>query len=216
MGWPVLPCTVGFTVAASGLMAAAAPGEAEGSDAAIGVLWALGMAFGVILLDLTPGYRTDVMSFLFGSILAVSAADLWLMLGVDAALLALALFFYKDFLAISFDREFAAIRGVRVRALRFLLLAMIAAAVVVVIRVVGLVLVIALLSIPTSLARRRSGSLGGIMWRAGVFSAVFCVLGLFAAYALNITSGAAIIAVAGLAWLIARGLAAAGRASAAG
>ena len=96
------------------------------------------------------------MSFLFGSILAVPTSDLWVMAALDAVLLALAAFYYRAFLAMSFDPEFAGLRGVPVRFLHFLMLAMIAASVVMIIRVVGLILVIALLTIPPYLAEGRA------------------------------------------------------------
>ncbi len=196
MGWPVLPCTVGFSVAAGGLMAGATVRGMDRADRLIGALWAGGMALGVILLDLTPGYKADLMSFLFGSILAVPRSDVWLMLGLDAALVLAVLYFYKDFLALAFDREFAGVRGAPVLALHFLLLAMIAVSVVMVIRVVGLILVMALVTIPPGMALPRSRSLGGMMLRSGLLSAVFCVTGLGLSYALDLTSGASIIAVA--------------------
>jgi zinc transport system permease protein len=154
------------------------------------------MATGVILLDLTPGYNADLMSFLFGSILAVPRADLWLMLGLDAAIVAVTLFFHKEFTALAFDREFASVRGVPVLALHFLLLAMVGASVVMVIRVVGLILVMALLTIPPGLALPASRSLGGMMARSVALAALFCTAGLALSYALDLTSGASIIAVA--------------------
>lgn len=196
LGWPVLPCTVGFSVAAGGAVAAATARSLDGADRLIGALWAGGMATGVILLDLTPGYNADLMSFLFGSILAVPRADLWLMLGLDAAIVAVTLFFHKEFTALAFDREFASVRGVPVLALHFLLLAMVGASVVMVIRVVGLILVMALLTIPPGLALPASRSLGGMMARSVALAALFCTAGLALSYALDLTSGASIIAVA--------------------
>jgi len=196
MGWPVLPCTVGFSVAAGGVMAAATARGMAGADRLIGALWAGGMALGVILLDLTPGYHADLMSFLFGSILAVPRSDVWLMLGLDVGIVLVTLVFYKDFKALSFDREFAGIRGVPVLALHFLLLAMIGVSVVMVIRVVGLILVMALLTIPAGLALPASRSLGGMMIRSVALSVIFCTGGLALSYALDLTSGASIIAVA--------------------
>lgn len=195
-GWPVLPCTVGVSVAAGGLMAAATARGTDGSDRLIGALWAGGMATGVILLDLSPGYNADLMSFLFGSILAVPRQDVWLMAALVAVILVLTVVFHKQFNAISFDREFAAVRGVPVVAMHFLLLAMVGASVVMIIRVVGLVLVIALLTIPPGLALPASRSMGGMMVRSTLYCAAFCTAGLALSYALDLTSGASIIAVA--------------------
>jgi zinc transport system permease protein len=196
LGWPVLPSTMGFTLVTSGIMARVTAEGDEGADTLIGALWACGMALGIILLDLTPGYAADLMSYLFGSILAVPTGDLWLMAGLDAAILGLTLYFWKDLLAVSFDREFAATRGVPVRAMHFLLLVMVGATVVMVIRVVGLILVMALMTIPTSMAQAGARSVGAMMWRAGLLSSVFCLAGLAMSYALDLTSGACIVAVA--------------------
>jgi zinc transport system permease protein len=198
LGWPVLPCAVGFTLAASMAMGAVTRKRKERADMVIGAMWAAGMAAGIILLDLTPGYNVDLMSYLFGSILTVPASDLWIMLGVDVAVIAIVLAFYKGLLAMAFEEEFARTRGVPVDLLHFLLLAMIAVSVVMIIQVVGLILVIALLTIPTYLAERQARSLGRMMVAATFWSMAFCITGLWASYAFDITSGAAIIAVATL------------------
>ena len=124
------------------------------ADTIIGVLWAIGMAVGIILIDLTPGYHVDLMSYLFGSILAVPAADLWLMLPLDGFILLAVLLFYKEFVALSYDEEFAFVMGVPVKTLYLLLLGMTAFSIVMIIRVVGLILVIALLTIPPFIAEK--------------------------------------------------------------
>ncbi len=195
-GWPVLPCTIGFTLAASLVMGAVTLRHSDRVDTIIGVLWAAGMALGIILLDITPGYNVDLMSFLFGSILAVPVSDLWIMAGLVVVILALVLLFYRSFLVMSFDQEFARARGVPVSILYLLMLSMVAVSVVMIIRVVGLILVIALLTIPPYLAGRFAKSLGKMMLAAIAWSIVFCITGLWISYQFNITSGASIIACA--------------------
>lgn len=195
-GLPVLPATLGFTVASAMTMGVVTLRRAERADTMVGVLWAAGMALGIILIDLTPGYNTDLMSFLFGSILTVPDADIWRMAGMVAAILGLTLFSYKDMAAMSFDREFSEVRGVPVVLLHYLLLAMTAVSVVMLIRVVGLILVMALLTIPPFLAERRAGSLLSMMGLSALLSMVFCTAGLAVAYRFDLTSGASIIAVA--------------------
>ena len=118
---------------------------------------------GIILLDITPGYNVDLMSFLFGSILAVPLQDLWLMGALDSLILAVVLLLYRSFVALSFDEEFARSRGVPVMLLRMALLCLVAVSVVMIIRVVGLILVIALLTIPPYMAQRTSRTLAGMM-----------------------------------------------------
>ncbi len=202
LGWPVLPTVAGFTVAQSLLMARVSLTAKDRADTFIGVMWACGMALGVILVNLTPGYNADLMSYLFGSILAVPAEDLSIMLALGLAVLGLTLAFYKGFVAMAFDEEFARTRGVPTRFLYYLLLALVALAVVMVIHVVGLILVIALLTVPPSIAERRCASLKSMMALSCLLSAVFCLAGLALSYALDLASGATIIAVAALGFFL--------------
>lgn len=196
LGLPVLPVTAGFSTLAALCMAWVTLTSRERADTVIGVLWAAGMALGIILLDLTPGYNADLMSYLFGSILAVPVEDLWLMAALAAVVLALVALFARGLLVMSFDTDFARSRGVPVRFLHFLLMGLTALCVVMVIRVVGLILVLALLTIPPFMAERRCRSLAGMMLLSAVLSALFCVGGLWLSYSLDLTSGASIIAVA--------------------
>ena len=202
LGLPVLPVTAVFATLTALLMAAVTLKARERADTVIGVLWAAGMALGIILLDLHPGYNVDLMSYLFGSILAVPDSDLALMGGLAVVVLLVVVCCYRGFVVMAFDEEFARARGVPVAFLHCLLLALIALCVVMVIRVVGLILVIALLTIPPFIAERRARSLAAMMCAASLLAAVFCVSGLFASYLLDLTSGALIIAVACLGFFL--------------
>jgi zinc transport system permease protein len=173
LGWPYMVGTLGFSLTAAMVMAAVSLKAKHRADTIIGVIWAVGMACGIILLDLTPGYNVDLMSYLFGSILTVPGSDLWIMLIVGALIAGFAIYFYKDLLAISYDEEFARIRGVPIRALYFGLIGMLAVTIVMVIQVVGLLL-----------------------------GAVFTISGLWLSYAFNLTSGASIIMVAGITFFL--------------
>ncbi len=166
-------------------------------DAVIGALWAVGMALGIILIDMTPGYNVDLMGYLFGSILTVSKVDLWFMLPLDVVCVGMIFLFYKEFLALSYDEEFAYVAGVPVKSLYFLLLCLTALSVVMIIRVVGLILVIALLTIPPYIAERFTDSLGKMMALSSLLGILFTVVGLWLSYRFNLTSGATIILVAG-------------------
>jgi len=196
MGWPYVAGTLGVSVVSAGIMAAVTLKARHRVDAMVGVIWAVGMALGVILLDLTPGYNADLMSYLFGSILAVPASDLWQMGAIVAGVVITVTFYYNDFLAMSYDDEFARLRRVPVTFLYCLLLVMIALTVVMIIRVVGLILVIALLTIPPFIAEKFTGSLRAMMVVASLLSCFFTVSGLWLSYLLNLTSGATIILVA--------------------
>jgi len=203
MGWPYAVGTIGFSVLSAGLMAAVTLKAKHRADAMVGVIWALGMAVGIILLDLTPGYSVDLMSFLFGSILTVTAADLWQMGGAGIVVLLVVTYYYNDFLAMSYDDEFARLRNVPVTFLYCLLLGMIAISVVMIIRVVGLILVIALLTIPPFIAEKFTGSLRAMMTVSSLLSGLFTIAGLWLSYLLNLTAGATIILVAAGGFLLA-------------
>ncbi|MBC8418224.1 MAG: metal ABC transporter permease [Desulfobacteraceae bacterium] len=167
------------------------------ADTIIGVLWAIGMALGIILIDLTPGYHVDLMSYLFGSILTVPGSDIWLMILLNMAILITVISFYKEFIAMSYDEEFAFVVGIPVKLLYFVLLGMTALSVVMTIQVVGLILVIALLTIPPYIAEKCTTSLGKMMVLSSILGIFFTLGGLWLSYSYNLTSGATIILVAG-------------------
>ena len=200
-GLPVLPCTMGFSLASSLVMARTmirdgdiTPGAT--ADTAMGILWAGGMALGVILIDLSPGYAGDLMGFLFGSILAVPVENLVIMAVLDAALLGLLYRYGQGLAAITFDPEFARARGLPVAGIFYLLVGMTAVAVVMLLQVVGLILVIALLTIPPYMGRRMTSSLGGMMAATAALCFCFCLGGLALATVFDLSPGAVIIAVA--------------------
>jgi len=168
-------------------------------DTAIGVLWAVGMAVGVLLIGLTPGYAPDLMSYLFGNILTVPFDDLVLMLVLDGVILGLVAAFYKEYLVLSFDEEYATATGLPVEKLGMLLLCMIALTVVVLIRVVGMILVIALLTFPAAMARQFTHNMKTMMVLSVCLGGLFTVGGLVLSYVLGLPSGATIILLGGVA-----------------
>jgi len=201
-GFSYLMGILGFSLLVAAIMAAVSLKTRQRADTIIGVLWAVGMALGVILLDLTPGYNVDLMSYLFGSILTVPKSDLWLMLIIDGLVVLTVSYFYHDLVSLSYDEEFAQVRGVPTRILYFLLMAMIALSVVMVIQVVGLILVIALLTIPPYISEKFSGSLLGMMFYSVLLNVFFTTVGLWLSYTFNLTSGASIIMVAAMCFFI--------------
>ncbi len=202
LGLSPLLGTVGFTLAAALVMGWVSLSRKSRADTIIGVTWALGMALGVILMDLTPGYNVDLMSYLFGSILAVPRTDLYLLAGLDVVVIGFAAIFHNQLLALSFDEEFARTRGIPVKGLYLFLIALIALTVVFLIRVAGLILVIALLTIPPFIAEGWTRNLKGMMILAALLSALFSLAGLGLSYWLDLTSGPTIIMVAGAGFFI--------------
>lgn len=167
-------------------------------DTVTGILWALGMALGVIFIGLSSGYAPDLMSYLFGNILTVPLADIYLMLALDLVIVVLVAVFYREFLMLSFDEEYATVVGMPVSQLYVVLLCMVALTVVVMIRVVGMILVIAMLTFPATLARQFTHNLTKMMVLAVVFGMVFTFGGLWLSYILNLASGATIVLLSGL------------------
>ncbi len=172
----------------------------ERADTLIGVMWAMGMAIGIIFIDLTPGYKADLMSYLFGSILAVPRADLWGMVLIDGLILGFVIIFYKELLAISFDETFVTIRNLPVELIYLLLMAAIALTVGMMMKVVGLIMVIALLTIPAAISGQLVKDMRAMMLVASLLGMIFTTTGLWLSYRLNLTSGATIILVAGVAY----------------
>jgi zinc transport system permease protein len=199
-GWPYMVGAIGFSFVAAMLMAAVSIKSKQRADTIIGVMWAVGMAFGILLLDMTPGYNVDLMSYLFGSILSVPRSDLITMAIVGILIFILVFYFFQDLLVMSYDEEFAMVRGVPVKRLYYMLIGIVAVTVVMVVQVVGLILVIALLTIPPYIAEKYTRSLPQMMLLACCFGMLFTVGGLWISYTLDMTSGAAIIFLAGIAF----------------
>jgi len=174
----------------------------ERSDTIIGIMWAVGMALGIIFLDLSPGYKADLMSYLFGSILAVPSSDLIIMAVMNAIIVTLVILFYRPLQAISFDETFATVVSVPVDQLYLMLIGMVALTVVMTMRIVGLIMVIALLTIPPAIAGLFVSDMKRMIFVSILLSTTFTIIGLALSYTLNLTSGATIILVAGLAYFL--------------
>jgi len=197
-GLPIFLGASLFAVAAALLIAALTLKKRHRIDTLIGLIWAVGMAIGVIFIDLTPGYNVDLMSYLFGSILAVSTEDLYFMVALLIIILLVVTLRYRDILAVSYDSEYATLRGVNVRFFYTLILVLSALTVVIAIKVVGLILVIAMLTIPVYIAEKLSASLFSMMFLSGTIATVFTLMGLFLSYTYDLTSGASIIIVSAM------------------
>lgn len=197
---PVLGAVI-FSVASALGMGTVYRKTRQRADTIIGVMWAIGMAIGITLVDLTEGYKADLMSFLFGSILAVPSGDLWIMLVLDLVVIGLVALLYKELLAISFDETFASVENVPVDAIYLILLCLIAFTVVMLMRVVGLIMVIALLTIPAAISGQFVKDMKKMMVLASILGVLFTTTGLWLSYFLNLTSGATIILVSGVAYL---------------
>lgn len=171
-------------------------------DTAIGILWSLGMAIGIILIYLTPGYAPDLMTYLFGNILTVPLSDIYLMLALDAVIVLVVYAYYKEFMSLCFDEEFATVAGINVERLYLLLLCLIALTIVLLIKVVGIILIIALLTMPASLSSHYTKNLKKMMYMSMFLGALFSITGLALSYTYDVPSGATIILVMSAVYLL--------------
>lgn len=172
------------------------------SDVVIGLFWSLGMALGILFIALMPGYPPDLSSYLFGSILSVTKTNLYLMIILTFIVTLVIVILYNDWKAYLFDEEFATIIGIKTAFLEYLLLVLVAMTVVVLIRVVGIILVLALLTAPAATAGMLTSNLKNRMIYSILIGNVFCMSGLWISYELNIASGATIVILSVLCYLL--------------
>ncbi|MFP3940790.1 MAG: metal ABC transporter permease [Thermoanaerobaculia bacterium] len=168
-------------------------GTGRSHDARIGILWAVGMALGVVFIAEVPGYAPNLMAYLFGDILTVRSSDVLLTLGITLVVAGLLAAYFKEAVALAFDEEFAAVQGVPVRAARILLMLLTALSVVFLLQLVGIVLVIALLTIPPVIALRFARSFGAVVALATAIGVVMTQGGLALSYLYDLPSGPAIV-----------------------
>lgn len=162
-------------------------------DSAIAMLWSLGMALGIIFIFLTPGYAPNLMSYLFGNILTVSGTDLLYLSLLTIFVGAFIMIFYRMILFVSFDEEFALTNNVPVRLFNAILISLVALTIVLNIRVVGIILVMSLLTIPQAIANLFTKKFDRMMISSIFFGFIGSMAGLVFSYFYDIPSGAAII-----------------------
>jgi len=189
---PIIGAAVFSVLAALGIEGLSRKSELR-EDSLIGMMWSFGMAVGIIFVALKPGYATNLMSYLFGNILTVSRLDIVVMAGLSLVLIIVFRLLYKEILFLSFDREYAETQGVPVSGISYLLISLVALTIVINIRVVGIILVISMLTIPQATANLVSRDFKQIIYYSIGFAFLSSVSGLVLSYALNIPSGAAII-----------------------
>jgi ABC-type Mn2+/Zn2+ transport system permease subunit len=162
-------------------------------DTAVGIFFASTMALGILLIGLMKGYNQDLFGYLFGSILAVTGGDVWIIMTTGLGILVVVILFYKELMFITFDPEMAKVSGLPAERLYFLLISLVSLTVVISIKVVGIVLVSALLVTPAAAAYQWSEDFRTMMVLAIVLSLIATVGGLFLSYWLNTASGATIV-----------------------
>ncbi len=171
-------------------------------DTAIGIIWVLGMALGALFFSLTPGYLTSMENVLFGNIYMISDSDIYMLLFLVIGVLVAVFIFYHELQAVSFDEEFAEVAGVKTTAFYLFLLVIVALSIVFLLRFVGIILVIALFTMPASIASGLSHDIRKIMLYSWILSLIFVMGGLFLSYLLDFPSGPTITLFGGLIFVI--------------
>lgn len=175
---------------------------AERMDTLIGAMWAIGMAVGILLIKFTPGYHTELMGYLFGNIVYVGWRDVALMLALDAVLIVVVLAYHKRLLAICLDEQQAELQGIDVLAANIVLLCLVALAVIILTQVVGLILMIALLSLPAAAAAQHVSRMGPLFLASTALCAMLTTVPRVAVYGTRIDPGSAIVLTAGGVYLL--------------
>ena len=172
-------------------------------DMIVGLFWSLGMGLGILFISLMPGYPPDMSSYLFGNILAITRSDLYLMASLTGIIVISMIAFFNYWKSYMFDEEFVSVLGIRIAFFDYLTFIIIALAVVVMIRVVGIILILALFTAPTAIAEFMTRSLKTRMLASIGISIGLCLSGLALSYVLNIATGATIVILSVIAYLVA-------------
>ena len=163
------------------------------NDSVIAMLWSLGMAIGIIFIYLTPGYAPNLMTYLFGSILTVNAADLYSLAILSVIMIFFFILFFRPILYISFDEEFARTQNLNSAFINYGLIILVSLTIVLNIKVAGIILLISLLTIPQNTANLFSHNFKRIIFLSIFFAFTGSIAGLIISWYLNIPSGATII-----------------------
>lgn len=193
---------LGFSTSAALGIAAIRRNTATNPDVLVGIFWPLGMALGIVFIALTPGYPPDMSSYLFGDILTVSRRDLVYMVGLDLIIISTVVIYFNLIKAYLFDEDFSTALGLNMALIDYLTFVLIAVTVVVIIRVVGIILILALLCVPPTIARIFTYNLARIMVFSIGLGVILCLTGLWASYTLQISTGASIVITAAIAYIL--------------
>ncbi|MFH0735973.1 MAG: metal ABC transporter permease [bacterium] len=202
LGFNPMYGAVGFSILAATIIAFLRKEKYRYEDTLIGIMWSLGMALGVLFVNLSPGYAPNLMSYLFGNILIIPTSELYMMIFLDVVIVLCMVMFFNQFQAIAFDEEFARAIGLKVDFYFYILFIIIALTTVVLIKLVGIILVIALLTIPGAISLHYVKSLKSMIILSSIIGFVFNIIGLIISYYLNLSSGATIIIIAVIFYLL--------------
>ncbi len=173
-------------------------------DSAIAMFWTFGMSVGIIFSYLTPGFVTDMSSYLFGSLLTIGTPDLVVLATLAVTALAVFSVFRRVIVAVAFDSQFARTQRLPVSIIEYGMMMLIAVTIVAALRIMGVVMVISLLTIPQITANLFTHNFSTMMLLSIIVSMVFCLAGFCLSFCLSVPSGAAIILVSVVGYAVAR------------
>ena len=168
-------------------------------DSLIGVIWAIGMSISIIFLNLTPGYQSDALSYLFGNILLIENKDLVFMGFIDLLVLISIIFLYNRFLAMSYDREFLTLRGINANILYTYFLILTSLTIVMSVRAIGIILILALFTIPALIAEKFTKKFFSMMILSGILALIFMISGILISFYYDISPTPMIVIIASFA-----------------
>jgi len=201
-GFPILLSTSIFAAFLAIILAFITIRMPHRSDAVIGAIWAIGMSIGIIFSEMSNQYGGGLISYLFGSILTISNEDIYMMMGVDISLILFITFLYNQMLLISYDKEFSKVRGLNVTFLHTIFLILTSLTIVMSVRAIGLILIIALFTIPPFIAEKFTSNLKGMMILSAILSAIFMISGIIISFYYEISATATIILLASISFFI--------------
>ena len=194
-GWPIYLGAVGVSVVLAAFLALSRRITSVREEALMSVMWSVGMAVGILLIYLTKGYATDLFGYLFGNVLLVGPTQLWGLLALNIGVVAICMVFFRVFQAMSFDEDYTEILNVPVPMMTVVLYVVLGLTVVSLIRVVGVILCLALLSLPAMTAERWVQELRQMMGIAVVVGLVSVLAGFGVSYVLDVPTGPVIVLV---------------------
>ncbi|MBR2061658.1 MAG: metal ABC transporter permease [Tidjanibacter sp.] len=189
---PLVGAGVFAVLSAVGIEASSRKGEVR-EDSAIGIMWSVGMAIGILFIYLTPGYVPNLMNFLFGNILTVTSLNIKLLAALALLLVVMFAIWHRQVMFVAFDREYAESQGVRTGLVAYTVAVLTAITIVLSIKAVGIVMLISLLTIPPVIANSLSGSYRKITILSVVIAIVGNLAGLYMSYRMDVPTGAATI-----------------------
>ena len=191
-----------FAIGSSVLISRLSKNSKIKADTMTGILWSFGMALGILFISLAPGYMPDMTSYLFGDILSVSTSSIIYMAIFTAVIVFVFIMLFNHLIIYLFDEEYAKARGINTKLMEWIVYIMIPIGIMVLIKIVGIILTIALMTIPVSIAKLLCKSIKQVIWVSMLFSIVFSLVGLTISYYVNIPSGVCIILLSTVVYLI--------------